>query len=91
MKLFIFIVVVGTPELVGDYIECWCPEDFEDNEVDYVNYFCWISNTYYIPMSRPIPQSYEIRLSNRIYYYQWTPLIFLVIAFLNKIPRAIWK
>ena len=91
MMLFIFIVVVGTPELVGGYIECWCPKDFEDNEVNYVNYFCWISNTYYIPMSRPIPQSYEIRLSNRIYYYQWTPLIFLVMAFLNKIPRAIWK
>ncbi|XP_063411777.1 innexin unc-9-like isoform X1 [Mytilus trossulus] len=103
MMLFMFVVVIGTPELVGTPIECWCPtefnKDYEENAnfndvdvwVKYVNYICWISNTYYIPMSKPVPMSYEIRQTNKIYYYQWTPLIFLVMAFLFKMPRAIWK
>lgn len=103
--LFIFVVVIGTPELVGNHIECWCPVHFENDDedeyirddkntynlVNYVNYLCWISNTYYIPMSKPIPVNYEMRYKNTIYYYQWTPLIFLVMAALFKIPRAVWK
>ncbi|KAK3083021.1 hypothetical protein FSP39_011829 [Pinctada imbricata] len=84
-------ITVVTCEFVGDPIQCWCPAEFTENEVSYTNYVCWVSNTYYIPFSRPIPKNYEIRRTDEITYYQWVPLILLLMAFLFKLPRSLWK
>lgn len=88
--LFMQITVV-TNEYVGDPIHCFCPTEFTYNEVDYTNYLCWVANTYQIPFSKPIPANYEVRRTDEITYYQWVPLILLLMAFLFKLPRNIWK
>lgn len=89
--LFFGVILVGTIEHVGIPIECWCPAELSEVEVKYVNFVCWTQNTYYIPLFKPIPYEYEFRYSNTIFYYQWVPLILLIMAALFKLPRMIWK
>ena len=76
---------------MGDPIHCFCPTEFTENEVDYTNYLCWVANTYHIPFSKPVPANYEVRRTDEITYYQWVPLILLLMAFLFKLPRNMWK
>ncbi|KAK3083046.1 hypothetical protein FSP39_012546 [Pinctada imbricata] len=91
IMLVVFTVIVSTNQYVGDPIQCWCPADFTDNRVMYTNFVCWVSNTYYIPMANQIPTNIGQRTDKEITYYQWVPLIFLVLALLFKIPRMFWK
>ncbi|CAG2196167.1 innexin unc-9-like isoform X2 [Mytilus galloprovincialis] len=91
MLLVIFTVIVSTSQYVGDPIECWCPTDFTENRVDYTNFVCWVSNTYYIPMQNQIPAQYDQRREQELTYYQWVPLILLVCSMFYKVPRLIYK
>ncbi|VDI59303.1 Hypothetical predicted protein [Mytilus galloprovincialis] len=89
--LFFGTILVGTAEYVGNPIECWCPAELSPDEVKYVNFVCWVQNTYYIPPFKPVPYEYEFRYSNTIFYYQWVPLILLIMAVICKFPRLVWK
>ncbi|XP_033728691.1 innexin unc-9-like [Pecten maximus] len=89
--LIIFTVIVSTNQYVGDPIECWCPADFTENRVEYTNFVCWVSNTYYIPMQHQIPVEIEGRRQKELTYYQWIPMILLTMALLFKIPRMVYK
>ena len=91
IMLVIFTVIVSTNQYVGDPIQCWCPADFTENRVDYTNFVCWVSNTYYIPMQSQIPTQVGERRQKELTYYQWVPLILLILALLFKIPRMFWK
>jgi hypothetical protein len=59
--------------------------------VDYTNSYCWVQNTYHVPMTKEIPVDYVEREEQEIPYYQWTPLILLFMAFLFKFPCMIWR
>jgi len=89
--LIIFTVIISTNQYVGDPITCWCPADFTENRVDYTNFVCWVSNTYYIPMQHQIPTQIDHRTDKELTYYQWVPLILLTMALLFKIPRMAFK
>ncbi|OWF49230.1 innexin unc-9-like [Mizuhopecten yessoensis] len=89
--LIIFTVIVSTNQYVGDPIECWCPADFTENRVEYTNFVCWVSNTYYIPMQHQIPVELEGRRQKELTYYQWIPMILLTMALLFKLPRMVFK
>lgn len=89
--LIVFTVIVSTNQYVGDPIECWCPADFTENRVDYTNFVCWVSNTYYIPMQNQIPVNVDNRRQKELTYYQWVPIILLILALLFKMPRMVWK
>lgn len=89
--LIIFTVIISTNQYVGDPITCWCPADFTENRVDYTNFVCWVSNTYYIPMQHQIPTEIEKRQQRELTYYQWVPMILLTMALLFKIPRMVFK
>ncbi|OWF49229.1 innexin unc-9-like [Mizuhopecten yessoensis] len=91
MLLFFFSTYLTTEEYVGDPIQCWCPAHFTEVEVDYTNAVCWVSNTYYIPFTRVIPPQYELRATYEITYYQWTPIILLLMALTMYLPRMFWK
>ena len=54
--LICFAFLVSTKQFVGRPINCWCPAEFTESHVDYTNSICWVSNTYYLPMSRVIPE-----------------------------------
>ncbi|XP_062586444.1 innexin unc-9-like [Saccostrea cucullata] len=98
--LLFFVIVVATEDY-AEPIHCWCPDEFTDNEVIYTQQLCWVSNTYRIPFSEPIPPQFEPRNNDEVTYYQWVPLILLVMgAKINtienchsilKFPRQVWR
>lgn len=89
--LVIFALFVGGNACVGDPIACWHPAHFTGAQVQYANSYCWIKNTYYIPMLKSIPVNAHKRKAFEITYYQYVPLILLLMAFMFKIPYVIWR
>ncbi|XP_033761632.1 innexin unc-9-like [Pecten maximus] len=93
MFLLFFNIYVVTEEYVGKPIYCWCPPEFTDNEVKYINDLCWVSNTYYLPFDIQVPAHLQARKdeSDEITYYQWVPLVLFLQALMFYLPRLIWK
>ncbi|KAK3600963.1 hypothetical protein CHS0354_004172 [Potamilus streckersoni] len=89
--LVIFAVVVSTSQFVGDPIHCWNPAEFTGAYDAYTKSYCWIKNTYYIPLTESIPVDIQKRQNAEITYYQWVPLILIFQAFMFKIPNIVWK
>ena len=87
--LIMFSIVVTTNDIVGNTIQCWVEAHFSDPWENYVNQYCWIKNTYYLPMDEMIPKSHERR--DMIPYYQWVPLILLGQALLFFLPCLLWR
>lgn len=87
--LLIFFFVVSTKQYVGEPINCWCPAHFTSSHVAYANAVCWVKNTYYVPISED-----HIRGSGpkkMIVYYQWVPMILLLLCTMFYVPRLFWK
>ena len=84
----VLAVMVTTNQLVGETIKCWAPAEFPESWVEYTNSICWISNTYYIPMSET-----NILEAPRkeIVYYQWTPLVLFAQALMFYVPYVFWS
>lgn len=89
--LAIFAVFISGGQYVGNPIECWCPAHFTGSFTAYTKSYCWVKNTYYIPMDTPIPVDYERRDTEELTYYQWVPIILLFMAFLFKFPALVWR
>ncbi|XP_064598074.1 innexin unc-9-like [Liolophura sinensis] len=89
--LAIFAVFVSTGTYVGDPIQCWCPAQFTGSYVAYTKWICWVSNTYYLPMEKPIPVEIPTREDRELTYYQWVPVILLFMALLFKMPCVFWR
>lgn len=68
----ILAIVVTTNQYVGEIIKCWSPAQFPESWIEYTNSICWISNTYYVPISES-----DILSAPRkeIVYYQWVALV----------------
>ena len=64
----------------GDQINCWCPAHFSGNWESYTNSYCWVRNTYYLPFESYIPRESEDDDRHMITYYQWVPIILLVMV-----------
>lgn len=89
--LILFAVVVSTSQFVGNPIHCWHPAEFKGWYEKYAEYYCWISNTYFVSFSETLPVDIGERKEREITYYQWVPLILAFQAFLFKFPNVIWK
>ncbi|XP_045179070.2 innexin unc-9-like [Mercenaria mercenaria] len=90
--LLCFAILVSTAQFVGENrIKCWVPAELKDFHEKYTNDYCWISNTYYIPMLESIPTDIPKRQEAEITYYQWVPLILAFQAFLFHFPNFIWN
>lgn len=85
----VFTVVVSAKQYVGDPITCWCPGIFTEAMIEYTNHICYVSNTYYVPMSRVAPGQNEPR-EVIIGYYQWIPLILVLHALMFHTPSLVW-
>ena len=89
--LALFAVFISGGQYVGNPINCWCPAHFTGTYVAYAQSYCWVKNTYYIPMDSPIPVDREHRDTEELTYYQWVPIILLFMAFLFKFPALTWR
>ncbi|CAD5118918.1 unnamed protein product [Dimorphilus gyrociliatus] len=89
--LLVFSIVVTGTNLVGETINCWVPAHFSDGWEAYTNSYCWVSNTYYLPFDKSIPKPNEDVGQRHIEYYQWVPIMFLVMGFFFFIPALFWR
>ena len=71
-------------------IKCWSPLEFAGSWTKYANNFCWVNNTYYVPMEDNFPSNETHKQSQRITYFQWVPFILLLQAALFYVPSIIW-
>ena len=70
-------------------ISCWVPAQFTGSHVEYTNYICWISNTYYLPWKDKVPGPNDLKKTH-ISYYQWVPFILMVQAIMFYSPSILW-
>jgi innexin len=90
LVLIIFSLLIGSNHFVGSSITCWCPAEFTNSMVLYANEICWIKFKYYVPKVEYLTSNSNIR-KNKIYYYQWMPIILAVMAILFYVPFALWQ
>ncbi|XP_063718465.1 innexin unc-9-like, partial [Symsagittifera roscoffensis] len=91
-RLFLVLgTLVVTRQFVGESIICWSPNEFNSQWQQYVDSYCWVMNTNYLPLTShhdAIIDGYAPRL---IRYYQWTPLILFTQALLFLVPNFLWQ
>ena len=88
--LVVFAVVVTLFQYIGNPVTCWADAEFQGGWIKYMNNFCWVKNTYFLPFENEIPREYEPELRREIVYYQWTPFLFLVMALGFYLPNLVW-
>lgn len=89
--MVIFSIVVSTSQYVGDPINCWVPAHFSWSWQQYVNSYCWIKDTYHLPIEEYIPHEDEENKRDMISYYQWVPFILMCQALLFYLPIMFWR
>ncbi|XP_070187065.1 innexin unc-9-like isoform X2 [Littorina saxatilis] len=89
--LVVFAIFVGGGQYVGTPIECTHSTQPDAALRTYAKTYCWVANTYYVPMKNELPSNIIRRESLELSYYQWVPIILLFMALLFKLPSICWR
>nr|CRZ25465.1 BMA-INX-15 [Brugia malayi] len=70
--LLIAAFTIIAKEYGGDPIQCWLPAELASQKSweQYAEDYCFVENTYYIPLEQNMPQSEKHRDERLITYYQ---------------------
>ncbi|XP_076459977.1 innexin unc-9-like [Babylonia areolata] len=89
--LVAFAIFVGGGQYVGTPIECISAVNTDAAVRAYAKTYCWVRNTYYVPMKQQVPGTSWERERRELSYYQWVPIILLFMALLFKLPCICWR
>ena len=91
IMMVIFASIFGITQLVGNPIQCWCPNEYSGSRCEYAKIYCYITNLY-VPInnSSHLPRRDDLQ-SHKILYYQWIPFIFSLQAVLFYFPSMVWR
>ncbi|KAF7636046.1 Innexin [Meloidogyne graminicola] len=90
-----FAVLIMAKQYVGDPLQCWLPAEYSGAWESYIENYCFVENTYFIPQNQSnkifSPENKQFRRQNQLRYYQWIPYILALQAFLCFAPKMIFK
>ncbi|KAJ1346431.1 hypothetical protein KIN20_001209 [Parelaphostrongylus tenuis] len=64
-------VLLLSSHFMGDPITCWTPAQFTKQWSDFVNQYCYVHGTYFVPLNESLPFLDAQRRKVPINYYQW--------------------
>lgn len=67
------------------------PAQFRGGWEQYAENYCFVQNTYYLPIDAQIPKDIYERDYRKIGYYQWVPIVLAIQGLLFYMPNMIWK
>lgn len=89
--LAVCCLVISAKQYGGTPIECWVNPHSRESMEEYIESYCWIQNTYWIPMYENVPDDHTAREEKQIGYYQWVPFILIAEALMFSLPCIFWR
>ncbi|EJD74146.1 hypothetical protein LOAG_18497 [Loa loa] len=91
--LLVAAFTIIAKEYGGDPIQCWLPAQLASQKSweQYAEDYCFVENTYYIPLDQEMPQNEKYREEKLITYYQWVPFTLILQAMFFIIPHVFWR
>jgi len=85
------LTLTGKSYFGGKHMQCWSPAQFRDAWNEYVDDYCYVESTYWLPKSEDVPADPLDREARKLSYYQWVPFMLALQALMFYAPHVFWR